>query len=141
MIKESLSWVNAPPNRRQFGRYLMAGLSAVGTDSLTYFLLVHWMLAHVGYDMAKFVSFLSGTVVAYAVNKFWTFESKDKSFSEAVAFLTLYVLTLGLNVSVNRLVLLLTHQSLLAFLTASACSTVANFLGQKFWVFKPVIST
>ncbi len=141
MIKESLSWVNAQPTRRQLGRYLVAGISAVATDSLTYFLLVHWVLAYVGYDVAKFVSFLSGTVVAYTVNKFWTFESKDKSFSEAAAFLTLYILTLGLNVSVNRLVLQLTQQSLLAFLAASACSTVANFFGQKFWVFKETLPT
>jgi len=126
-----------PKTRKQIVRFLFAGCGAVGTDTVVYFLLVHKFLDYFGHDQAKFISFLSGSCVAFVINKFWTFESKEKSIFEVVAFLVLYVTTLGLNVSVNHVVLQVSnHMAILAFLIATGCSTVANFLGQKYWVFR-----
>jgi len=126
-----------PQTRKQMCRFFFAGCGAVGTDTGVYFLLVHNFLAQLGYNWSKFLSFLSGTLVAFIVNKFWTFESKRKSLIEAASFLLLYLLTLGLNVAVNHLVLMTTNNlTIVAFLVATGCSTVANFLGQKYWVFK-----
>lgn len=123
--------------RKQMVRFFFAGIGAVGTDTVVYFLLVHKFLNYVGHDHAKFISFLSGTLVAFIVNKFWTFESNKKSFFEIAAFLVLYLSTLVLNVSINHFVLFATDQmTVFAFLIATGCSTVANFLGQKYWVFR-----
>lgn len=119
---------------RQVLRFLVAGGSAVGTDALVYFLLVG-----VGFEksFAKGLSFLSGTVVAYVINKFWTFERPERSLAEVFKFALLYGFTLGVNVGVNALVLaLLPGQITLAFLCATGTSTVLNFLGQKFFVFR-----
>jgi len=120
---------------RQMQRFLFSGLSAVATDSLVYYLLV---LLHLTYSPAKTISFLAGTIVAYILNKFYTFEKKERSFSETVLFLTLYLLTMGVNVGVNATILHILGASMatLAFLIATACSTVLNFLGQKFVVFQ-----
>lgn len=123
--------------KTQLVRFLLAGIGAVGTDTLTYFLLIAYSLNSIGYDWAKLISFLAGSLVAFVVNKFWTFESKGRSVMEIISFFTLYTLTLGLNVAVNRVVLIITDDlAVIAFLIATGCSTVANFIGQKYWVFR-----
>jgi putative flippase GtrA len=117
--------------------FLVAGCSAVGTDALIY----HFLFQRLGYSPAKAVSFLTGTIVAYLLNKFLTFQAPQKSFTEFGRFGVLYSGTLVANVTVNRAILFLLPQHvLIAFLFATAVSAILNFLGQKFWVFAPAIS-
>ena len=117
---------------KELKRFIVAGFSAVGTDLGTYYLL----LTFLPHNIAKAISFLLGTIVAYVINKYWTFEKKEKSYSEIIRFAILYSVTLGTNVLVNKLVLDKTSILMLAFLVATSISTVLNFIGQKFWVFK-----
>lgn len=112
--------------------FILAGLSAVATD----FTLYYFMQNFLDRDVAKAISFLLGTVVAFFINKYWTFEKHVKSYREVVQFGMLYSVTLGLNVMTNRFILDSTEVILLGFLVATGVSTVCNFLGQKFWVFK-----
>lgn len=118
--------------KREMSRFLVAGFCAVGTDMGCYFLL----LKVLPNDHSKGISFLLGTIVAYFINKYWTFEKKTKSYGEMGKFATLYLLTLGANVLVNRTVLNLSQSTLFAFLLATGVSTFLNFSGQKWWVFK-----
>ena len=118
--------------KREMSRFLVAGFCAVGTDMGSYFLLLK-VLSH---DYSKGISFLLGTIVAYFINKYWTFEKKTKSYGEVGKFAILYSLTLGANVLINRISLNLFQSTLLAFLLATGVSTVLNFSGQKWWVFK-----
>ena len=118
--------------KREMSRFLVAGFSAVATDMGSYFLL----LKILPYDYSKGVSFLLGTIVAYFINKYWTFEKKTNSYGEMSKFATLYLSTLGANIVVNRILLNLFQITLLAFLLATGVSTVLNFIGQKWWVFK-----
>lgn len=117
---------------KELQRFLVAGLSAVGTDLGSYYLLLN-LFAH---NIAKTISFLLGTIVAYIINKYWTFQKTEKSYPEIFRFAILYSLTLGANVLTNKFVLDNTGVVLLAFLFATGVSTVLNFIGQKFWVFK-----
>lgn len=118
--------------KREMSRFLVAGFSAVATDIGSYFLLLRIL----PYDYSKGASFLLGTIVAYFINKYWTFGKKTKSYGEMGKFATLYLSTLGANVTVNRILLNLFQNTLLAFLLATGVSTVLNFIGQKWWVFK-----
>lgn len=118
--------------KREMSRFLVAGFFAVGTDMGSYYLLLEVLL----HDYSKGVSFLLGTIVAYYINKYWTFEKKTKSYYEIGKFATLYLSTLGVNVLVNKIVLNLCQGTLLAFLMATTLSTGLNFIGQKCWVFK-----
>ena len=94
------------------------------------------LLNFLSHDLAKAISFLLGTTVAFIINKYWTFEKYDKSYKEVVQFTILYTLTLGANVITNKFILVQMDSILFAFLVATGVSTVLNFLGQKFWVFK-----
>ncbi len=118
--------------KKEMQRFLVAGFSAVGTDLITYYILLNFLHN----DIAKTISFLLGTIVAFIINKYWTFEKHEKNNSEIWKFGLLYLSTLGANVLVNKLVLDYTNILIFAFLIATGVSTVLNFLGQKFWVFK-----
>ncbi|OFY63451.1 MAG: hypothetical protein A3H98_14065 [Bacteroidetes bacterium RIFCSPLOWO2_02_FULL_36_8] len=119
--------------RIELKRFLIAGFSAVGTDLSVYYLLLNFL----DNSPAKTVSFISGTVVAYILNKYWTFEQKRKSYSEMTRFALLYTITLGANISVNKMSLFIFPDLIFpSFLAATGTSTVLNFIGQKWWVFR-----
>ena len=118
--------------KRELNKFLVAGLSAVGTDLLVYYLLLNFLSS----EVSKGISFLTGSVVAFIINKFWTFKKPKKSYKEMIQFGALYSITLGLNVMINKIVLDYTSLVLFSFLIATGVSTVLNFVGQKWWVFK-----
>jgi len=118
--------------KKEVKRFLVAGFSAVGTDLITYYMILNFL----HHDIAKAVSFLLGTIVAFVINKYWTFEKHEKSYKEIFQFGVLYATTLGANVLINRFVLDTSEMVFLAFLIATGVSTVLNFTGQKWWVFK-----
>lgn len=116
----------------QLARFIVAGCSAVAIDLCVYYLT----FPVIGHSLAKLVSFASGTVVSFILNKYWTFESSRKSFAEVLAFICLYLMTMGANVLTNKLVLeTLPGWFFLAFFVATGLSTVLNFLGMRYWVF------
>ena len=119
--------------KKELSRFLVAGFSAVGTDLLAYWILLHFFT----HSFAKAISFICGTLVAFLINKYWTFEKKEHTYIEIVKFAFLYLVTLGINVGVNQLALvILPGYVALAFLAATGASTILNFIGQKWWVFK-----
>lgn len=118
--------------KKEMKRFLVAGISAVATDLGTYYLL----LGYLDPAIAKTISFLMGTIIAFIINKYWTFEKHERSYSEVVKFALLYTATLFANVATNEIVLNQFHIVFLAFLIATGVSTILNFIGQKWWVFR-----
>tara|TARA_B110000503_G_scaffold620_1_gene866 strand:+ start:2084 stop:2452 length:369 start_codon:yes stop_codon:yes gene_type:complete len=118
--------------KKELKCFLIAGLSAVGTDFVTYYVMLNFL----HHDLAKTLSFILGTLVAFVINKYWTFESYEKNYKQIFQFIILYSTTLFVNVVVNRLVLDFTELVFLAFLIATGASAILNFVGQKWWVFK-----
>lgn len=118
--------------KKELKRFIVAGISAVSTDLITYYILLNFL----PHSVSKTISFLLGTVVAFVINKYWTFEKHTKSYTEVAKFGFLYLVTLGANVFANAVVLKYFSLVFLAFLVATGVSTILNFLGQKFWVFK-----
>tara|TARA_B100001250_G_scaffold409091_1_gene432731 strand:- start:14080 stop:14475 length:396 start_codon:yes stop_codon:yes gene_type:complete len=118
---------------KQISRFSVAGLSAVAVDFLSYYLLINYL----SYDISKTLSFVIGAVVAYVINKFWTFEKNNLSFKELVKFALLYTFSLIVNVYMNKLFLDITNNTIIiAFFVATGSSALINFIGQKWWVFK-----
>ena len=130
--------------KKEISRFIISGICAVATDMLFYYILSFF----IEISAAKAISFLLGTITAYLMNKFYTFEQKKKSMAEVIKFIFLYLFSLSANVIVNKLCLLIlpifigivlkNFQILkfIAFLCATGTSTIINFIGQKFWVFK-----
>jgi putative flippase GtrA len=118
--------------KKELKRFLVVGISAVTIDLTTYYLLLDFL----SHDIAKAISFLLGTIFAFVINKYWTFEKHKKSYTEVFQFGVLYSVTLGVNVLTNKMVIDNTQMVFLAFLMATGASTVLNFIGQKWWVFR-----
>jgi putative flippase GtrA len=118
--------------KKEFIKFLLAGLSAIGTDLVTYYILLNFS----PHDIAKTISFIFGSIVAFIINKYWTFKKNRSSYGEIIKFIFLYSITLIVNIIINSSILEYTGLLFLAFLVATGISTFLNFVGQKWWVFK-----
>ncbi len=114
--------------------FLAVGLTAVGVDSLMFFVVSRLGTPPSG---AKTLSFIAGSVVAFFLNKYFTFARPDFRTAEVLRFACLYFSTLAANVAVFSAVNTLTagRWPTLRFLAATGASTVLNYVGQRFWVF------
>lgn len=114
-------------------KFLVGGSSAVLTDFVSYYLLLYLGL-YIAY--AKCTSYILGAIVGFLINKIWTFESKKFRFDEVWKYIILYLVSAIANTLVNQVVFFVVGVKIVAFLVATGCSTIMNFLGQKFIVFK-----
>lgn len=124
--------------RRQLLVFLLVGGLTVVIDFLCYRGLM-WSVA-LAPERAKAVGFIAGTVFSYFANRAWTFGRQPHVPGSAWRFALLYAFSLGANVAVNALALLLLadigYALQLAFLLATGVSTCLNFAGMKLFVFK-----
>ena len=118
---------------------------------------MHWN------DAYKGLGFISGTFVTYNLNKFWTWRQSDRNSKRLYNFLALYFISFVVNVLINKWGLMqfgdheiavqwrifesvsqykettiaaFKTDKLMAFVLATAVSSIVNFIGQKIWVFK-----
>ncbi len=119
--------------KQELLRFLLTGITAVATDLCSYYLL----LSIIDINAAKAISFILGSVIAYFMNKMWTFENNSKVSSTVFQFSLLYSASFLANVVVNHLLIQWnTEMMIIAFIFATTTSTVLNFIGMKFWVFR-----
>lgn len=125
--------------KRELAIFLFVGTLTVLIDFVSYRSLVVFEVMAI--DMAKATGFLIGTLFSYFTNRFWTFGQKRHLPGSAWRFAVLYASTLGANVLINSLALKLFADEnwpiQLAFLVATGVSASLNFLGMKFFVFRP----
>lgn len=117
-------------------RFVGFGVLSAGVDFGIYDLLLHFGLWA---DAAKAISFICGTITAYALNRRWTFDSSGGA-APAFRFAVLYSTTFFVNVGVNAAGLaLLNGQSWrvpVAWVIAQAVATVINFVLLRTVVFR-----
>jgi len=96
----------------------------------------------VNYVISQIVSYSSGTLNSYILNKFWTFtdtKTSKKTTKEIVQFIVVNSASLG--ISLIGLSLLMKDSSMNAFfakIISMVLAQVVNFLGYRFWVFVTV---
>lgn len=119
---------------RQLGRFALVGGSAVFVDFVVYFALVE--LARLPPAPSKAISFIAGASLSFVLNRGFVFRASSTVSRQVVPFTLLYLASLGLNAGVNSLILGLGAAKAVAWLAATGTSTVSNFLGMKFVVFR-----
>lgn len=126
--------------KKQVLGFLIVGSATVLLDFLTYTTLVDFF--GLSFEASKAVSFAAGTMLAYSANRFWTFSRSATDSRGWLRFLFLYVFSLGINVSVNSVLLFLLFDRQLrveiGFLFATIASASLNFVGMKYYVFRQV---
>ena len=88
------------------------------------------------HGLSKRVSFILGSIWAFLANKHYTFRSSVPARKEIIPFSLLYLSTYLANGWVHDMTWDISDIDWLSFLTATATSTIINFLGQKFIVFR-----
>ena len=114
-------------------RFVVAGIAATATDLGMYYVLCRGL----PYSLSKGLSFICGGVVAYALNKYWTFQRARPSSTEASRFVLFNLFALSLNVLTNHGMLSVWPGAvLLALLMATTVTGVVSYVGFKWWVFR-----
>ena len=125
-----LSYLNS-----HIGRFLMIGTVGCLIDFTIYRLLIS-----IGILVAasKAIGFIVAGFFAYYANKKYTF-SADGSLKRFIGAMSVYIISLILNVSINSSILNLIGDNelslLVAFTAAVAVSAATNFIGLKYFVF------
>ena len=115
-------------------RYVLVGGMAIVIDAISYYCLIEF--TNLDLHWAKRYSFIIGALWAFIMNKLFTFQSKGAKVSEPVLFSIIYTLGFVLNSASHDLVYSLSNSKTASFIVATGLSTVSNFLGQKFIVFR-----
>ncbi len=127
-----VEWIKSKFEIKEILKFLVGGGSAVVVDALFYAILK----AYIDFSVAKAISYILGAFVGFIINKLWTFESKKFKVSEIYKYIILYACSALVNTRVNKFVIWIIPSTVFAFLCATGTSTVMNFLGQKFLVFR-----
>ena len=97
-----------------------------------------YKIISVHYILSSITGYVSGLLLGYQLNKNWTFiDQVDKSKSYIVGYITVYAVSLvSSQAFLFFLVEFLLINPLYANILAIVLSTVMNFLGTNFFVFK-----
>jgi putative flippase GtrA len=123
--------------RQAFGeliRFAVVGVLNTGVDMAIFFLLTWFGISYV---TAQVISYSCGTANSYLLNKFWTFRSSGRSYSEIARFIIVNLASLGISLAC----LALLHDRagiglVVAKVAATGAALAVNFIGNKLWVFK-----
>jgi putative flippase GtrA len=122
-------------------RYILCGTVSPSFD---FFLYVSLSRIGMQIDLAKAIGFLSASVMSYFLNRKFTFKGTESNLAQFISFFIVHCFAMVIDVSVNKGMLMVLSQYInhsrvsftLAFIVATGISVIANFSGQKFWVFK-----
>lgn len=120
--------------RVRLARYLVSGVSAVATDAALYFALTR--VLHVYFLTSNIISLLAGGVVAFLMNKYWSFSAHTNTLRQSHRFATLFIA----NYLFQQIALYVVHgvwgvHDGVTKLGLIALSTCWNFLLYKYWVY------
>lgn len=99
----------------------------------------------INYIISQVISYSSGTLNSFILNKFWTFKdtkTNKKTTKEIIQFIVVNSASLG--VSLIGLSILLKNNSMNPFIAkiiSMVLAQVVNFLGYRFWVFGSTIKS
>lgn len=120
----------------QLRRFVLTGGLAAVVDFGTY----QAMLAFGVYiHLAKAISFVLGTLTAYALNRRWTFQHPGGGLTFAsvmVLYGTTFVVQVGMNAAMLTVLPEFTWKITVAFVIAQGTATCINFIVQRAYIFR-----
>lgn len=119
-----------------FIRFLVVGCIATGINYAVFFVLLDGLGGR--YQVASVCGFLSGVFVGFPLNKAWTYRDATKMTAATLySYSAVYLSSLIINVAaITALVDIMHLQPSIANIVIILVTTMTNFLGTKFWVFR-----
>ena len=115
-------------------RYILVGICSVTIDFVFYYIFIN--LNILDPNNSKRLSFIIGALFAFFANRNFVFQVKDKKISQFFYFCLLYLISFILNSIIHDLVYFILDNTFISFLSATAVSTLTNYVGQKFIIYK-----
>lgn len=115
-------------------RFLIVGICSVSIDFIFYYLFIYFDFFDP--NNSKRISFIIGAIFAFYSNRNYVFRVNQKKFSQYIMFSILYFTSFILNSIVHDYIYSISNLTLVSFLCATMVSTITNFTGQKFLIFK-----
>lgn len=127
--------------QKQFKRFFLVGLLAFSSDIASYYFFT---ALGMNLNIAKGTSFVIGTLLGYLLNTKYTFEKSQFSSNTLTKYLTVYLCSMILNVTVNifsitLLAMILANDNstkFFAVIMATGVSMIFNFVSLKYYVYK-----
>lgn len=130
---------------KSFLRFVLVGI--INTIVGTTIMLVFYNVFHFGYWFSSASDYVLASILSYFLNKYYTFEYKEKDLSSAIRFVINIVVCYLLAFSVARPLVRLLLENFgymlsnswienIAMLTGSCIFVVINYLGQRFFAFR-----
>lgn len=118
---------------RSLAKFLVVGGITTSVDFIIYTILGLWFNP----APAKLLSILCSTLLAFFLNKNWTFRVNDQPLIYALLkFYLAQAANIITNVAVNTWLLWLTEQRIVAFVGATGIAMWVNYLLQRLFVFR-----
>jgi glycosyltransferase involved in cell wall biosynthesis len=123
--------------QKQALRFMSVGVINTGIDFVVYILLTRIPVIALSITAAKFLSFLSGTISSFILNRTWTFQIQSKvRLAEIIRFYSVVSISLVVNIVVmSFLTNVLGIYDLVALLLTTVFTFAASFTLSKAWVF------
>ena len=115
-------------------RFLIVGICSVSIDFIFYYFFIYFDFFDP--NNSKRISFIIGAIFAFYANRNYVFRVNQKKFSQYIMFSILYFTSFILNSIVHDYIYLISNLTFVSFLCATMVSTITNFTGQKFLIFK-----
>lgn len=130
---------------KSFLRFVLVGI--INTIVGTTIMLVFYNVFHFGYWFSSSSDYILASILSYFLNKYYTFEYKEKDKKSAIRFGVNIVVCYLLAYSVARPLVRLSLENFgyvlsdswienIAMLTGSCIFVIINYLGQRFFAFK-----
>jgi len=115
-------------------KFIIIGIIAVCIDAFVYYLLGNFEFFT--YPISKKISFICGAAFAFFFNRSYVFQIKHKNIKQILGFSILYFISFFCNAFSHDFVLYKIDIPAVSFIFATAVSTIINYLGQKFVIFR-----
>lgn len=123
-----------PENWAQLVRFALVGASGYLINLFVFWLATEFAGLH--HVLAAVVAFAVAVTNNFLWNRHWTFRAADGHAGfQAARFLTVSVISLGVNLAILQLLVALGVVELAAQAIAVAIATPVNFIGNKLWTF------
>ena len=123
----------------RFSRFLIVGISNTIITLTIIFLLLN--VFNIDYRISNIIGYFVGLINSFIWNKRWTFKSKNKFQKELLPFFVMFLISYSINLGI----VILSAEILL--INKNICQiigiffyTVTNYIGNKFWTFKSIIT-
>ncbi len=120
-------------------KFIMVGVINTGIDVVVYFVLTRYTsFFHDQILITRVLSFLSGSVCSFILNRAWTFQKRDAvKGGEVLKFYLTVGMSLLIGLAAMQLFVAVLHlYDLIALALSIIFTFVWNFTVSKFWVFK-----